>query len=82
MGDRRWRLGVSRTLIVFEDFRYVRELSGDAGGGHALVSEARIGDVAVRGCDFLDLDASGLIDGAPPEIARRLFSIGSSAGLA
>ncbi|MCF0095376.1 nuclear transport factor 2 family protein [Micromonospora sp. MH99] len=49
-------------LRVFEDFRYVRELSGEGGRDHALVFEARIGDVAIEGCDFLHLDESGLID--------------------
>ncbi|MEV6877379.1 nuclear transport factor 2 family protein [Amycolatopsis sp. NPDC051128] len=49
-------------LRVFEDFRYVRELTGDEGRDHALVFEARIGDVRVEGCDFLHLDADGLID--------------------
>ncbi|WP_370962808.1 nuclear transport factor 2 family protein [Amycolatopsis sp. cg9] len=49
-------------LRVFEDFRYVRELSGDEGRDHALVFEARIGEVRVEGCDFLHLDADGLID--------------------
>lgn len=49
-------------LRVFEDFRYVRELSGEGGRDHALVFEARIGDVAIEGCDFLHLDDSGLID--------------------
>ena len=49
-------------LRVFEDFRYVRELGGDGGRDHALVFEARIGDVAVEGCDFLHLDDDGLID--------------------
>ncbi|AGL18775.1 nuclear transport factor 2 family protein [Actinoplanes sp. N902-109] len=49
-------------LRVFEDFRYVRELSGDGGREHALMFEARIGDVAVTGCDFLHLDDDGLID--------------------
>ncbi|MBE1494300.1 hypothetical protein H4696_001400 [Amycolatopsis lexingtonensis] len=49
-------------LRVFEDFRYVRELSGGEGHDHALVFEARIGDVRVEGCDFLHLDADGLID--------------------
>ncbi len=49
-------------LRVFEDFRYVRELGGDGGRNHALVFEARIGDVAVEGCDFLHLDGNGLID--------------------
>jgi hypothetical protein len=50
-------------LRVFEDFRYVRELvAADGGRDHALVFEARIGDVAVEGCDFLHLDENGLID--------------------
>ena len=50
-------------LRVFEDFRYVRELAAaDGGRDHALVFQARIGDVAVEGCDFLHLDANGLID--------------------
>jgi hypothetical protein len=49
-------------LRVFEDFRYVRELTGDNGRDHALVFEARIGDVRVEGCDFLHLDDDGLID--------------------
>ncbi|MER7278379.1 nuclear transport factor 2 family protein [Dactylosporangium sp. NPDC000244] len=49
-------------LRVFEDFRYVRELGGAGDRDHALVFEARIGDVAVEGCDFLHLDEDGLID--------------------
>ena len=49
-------------LRVFEDFRYVRELSGGEGRDHALVFEARIGDTRVEGCDFLHFDADGLID--------------------
>jgi SnoaL-like protein len=49
-------------LRVFEDFRYTRELTGDGGRDHALVFEARIGDVAVEGCDFLHFDDDGLID--------------------
>ncbi|KUL28016.1 nuclear transport factor 2 family protein [Actinoplanes awajinensis] len=49
-------------LRVFEDFRYVRELTGDGDRDHALVFEARIGDVAVEGCDFVHLDENGLID--------------------
>ncbi|GAB3836597.1 nuclear transport factor 2 family protein [Dactylosporangium cerinum] len=50
-------------LRVFEDFRYVREVSDEGGRDHVLVFEARIGDVAVEGCDFLHLDERGLIDG-------------------
>ncbi|MFI5933888.1 nuclear transport factor 2 family protein [Actinoplanes sp. NPDC051494] len=53
---------LSGVLRVFEDFRYVRELSGDNGREHALVFETRVGDVRVDGCDFLHLDENGLID--------------------
>ena len=49
-------------LRVFEDFRYVRELSSSEGRDHALVFETRIGDARVEGCDFLHLDENGLID--------------------
>ena len=48
-------------LRVFDDFRYVRELTTEGGRDHALVFEARIGDVAVEGCDFLHLDDDGRI---------------------
>lgn len=49
-------------LRVFEDFRYLREFHDEGGRDHALVFAARIGDVAVEGCDFLHLDEHGLID--------------------
>ena len=49
-------------LRVFEDFRYVRELTGEDGRAHALVFEARIGDTRVEGADFLHLDENGLVD--------------------
>jgi ketosteroid isomerase-like protein len=52
--------GVAR---VFEDVRYVRELSaGVDGRDHALVFTARVGDRAVDGCDFIHLNEEGLID--------------------
>ncbi|MFB6632225.1 nuclear transport factor 2 family protein [Streptomyces sp. NPDC056362] len=47
---------------VFSDFRYVREISGEDGRDHALVFEARVGERAITGCDFLHLDEHGLID--------------------
>ncbi|MER5217350.1 nuclear transport factor 2 family protein [Streptomyces sp. NPDC002838] len=47
---------------VFEDLRYVRELSGPDGRDHALVFTVRVGDCEVDGCDFLHLDEDGLID--------------------
>ncbi|MFE1955527.1 MULTISPECIES: nuclear transport factor 2 family protein [Streptomyces] len=47
---------------VFEDFRYVREITGADGRDHALVFEARVGDRAITGCDFLHVDEEGRID--------------------
>lgn len=47
---------------VFEDLRYVREISSADGRDHALVFEARVGDKEVNGCDFLHIDDDGLID--------------------
>lgn len=47
---------------VFEDFSYTREIGPPDGPDHALVFRARIGDKEVEGCDFLHMDANGLID--------------------
>ncbi|GGX58697.1 nuclear transport factor 2 family protein [Streptomyces fructofermentans] len=49
-------------LHVFEDFTYVREITDAGGRDLALVFEARVGDRAVQGCDFLHFDEDGLID--------------------
>lgn len=51
--------GVTR---VFSDFRYVREISSPDGRDHALVFEAKVGDKAIHGCDFLHLNEEGRID--------------------
>lgn len=50
---------LANVFEVFEDFRYVRELHDDA--GHALVFEAKVGDLSITGCDFLEYDDRGLI---------------------
>ncbi|MFF1302319.1 nuclear transport factor 2 family protein [Streptomyces sp. NPDC058307] len=47
---------------VFEDFRYVTELSSEDGRDHALVFATRVGERALDGCDFIHLDDNGLID--------------------
>jgi hypothetical protein len=47
---------------VFEDFHYVRELSNEDAGDHALVFKARIGARDLEGCDFLHVNDEGLID--------------------
>ena len=49
-------------MRVFEDFRYLREMTGADGRDHALVFEATVGGKAVTGCDFLHVDDDGLID--------------------
>ncbi|MET7729932.1 nuclear transport factor 2 family protein [Streptomyces sp. NPDC005402] len=46
---------------VFEDFRYVSELSSEDGRDHALVFATRVGERALDGCDFIHLDENGLI---------------------
>ncbi|WP_017606642.1 nuclear transport factor 2 family protein [Nocardiopsis alkaliphila] len=51
--------GVSR---VFSDFHYVREINGPDGRDHALLFEAKVGDKAIHGCDFLHLNEKGEID--------------------
>jgi hypothetical protein len=51
--------GVTR---VFTDFRYLREFADPDGRDHALVFEAKVGDKAITGCDFLHLDEDGRID--------------------
>lgn len=50
---------LAHVIEVFSDFRYVRELGDDT--GHALVFEAKVGDLELTGCDFLVLDDDGLI---------------------
>jgi hypothetical protein len=47
---------------VFEDFRYVREISSADGRDHALVFRATVDGKEIHGCDFLHHDDDGLID--------------------
>jgi len=51
--------GVAR---VFEDFRYVRQLTSTDGRDQALVFEAKVAGLEINGCDFLHLDEDGRID--------------------
>jgi ketosteroid isomerase-like protein len=46
---------------VFEDFRYVREVSSADGRDHVLEFEATVDGKAVNGADFLRLDDTGKI---------------------
>ncbi len=47
---------------VFQDFHYIREIRDADGRDHALVFEAKVGEVTVNGCDFLHYDEDGRID--------------------
>lgn len=47
---------------VFEDFRYVRDISAPDGRDHALVFHARVGGRELDGVDFLHQAQDGLID--------------------
>ena len=49
-------------MRVFEDFRYVREITDSNGRDHALVFEATVAGKQISGCDFLHVDEAGLID--------------------
>jgi hypothetical protein len=48
-------------IMVFEDFRYVREIGAADARDHALVFEARVGDKQLEGCDFIQVDDDGAI---------------------
>jgi len=49
-------------MRVFTDFHYVREIGSPDGRDHALVFEAKVGEMTINGCDFLHYDDDGLID--------------------
>jgi hypothetical protein len=53
-------MGVLRHVVeVFEDFRYTDELAGE--GVEGLVFEARVGEKAIQGWDYLKVDGDGLV---------------------
>ncbi|GLY46742.1 nuclear transport factor 2 family protein [Lentzea sp. NBRC 102530] len=47
-------------MRVFENFRYEREIVD--GANHALVFRTEVNGKEIQGCDFLHLNADGLID--------------------
>lgn len=49
-------------MRVFEDFHYVREITGVDGRDSALIFQAVVSGKQVTGCDFLHVDDDGLID--------------------
>lgn len=48
-------------MAVFEDFRYVRTFTEDAGRGHVMMFEARVGDRTLEGVDIVTVGDDGLI---------------------
>ena len=50
---------LSEVVLLFEDFRYTRELRGE--GTHALIFAARVGAKELEGLDLLRFDEQGLI---------------------
>ncbi|MGH3243229.1 MAG: nuclear transport factor 2 family protein [Spirillospora sp.] len=49
-------------MRVFSDIHYVREIGGADGRDHALLFEAKVGDLELTGCDFLRTNDDGLIE--------------------
>ncbi len=49
-------------FVVFQDFRYVREIGADDAADHALVFQTRVGEREIEGADFLHTDEHGSID--------------------
>jgi hypothetical protein len=47
---------------VFEDFRYAREIGAADASDHALMFEARVGDIQLEGVDLLHTTPDGLVD--------------------
>jgi len=47
---------------VFEDLTYEREIGAEDAADRALIFNARVGDLAINGCDFLHIRDDGLID--------------------
>ena len=47
---------------VFEDFRYVDEISAPDAASHVLVFRTRVGDREIEGIDLLHTGPGGLVD--------------------
>jgi hypothetical protein len=53
---------IRSVATVLEDFAVQREIGAEADENHAIVFDARVGDLSIQGCDFVHTDADGLID--------------------
>ncbi|MFC4055400.1 nuclear transport factor 2 family protein [Actinomadura syzygii] len=49
-------------LRVFTDLRYFREIGAPDDRDHALLFEAKVGDLTITGCDFIRTNDAGLIE--------------------
>ena len=52
---------LSAVYETFEDFRYTHEFAHEEERTHALIFEARVGDLAVQGLDLIRMDSEGQI---------------------
>ena len=48
-------------MDVFEDFRYTRTFTDDAGGGSVMLFEANVGGKSLEGVDILSVGDDGLV---------------------
>jgi hypothetical protein len=48
-------------MEVFEDFRYTRTFTDDAGGGSVMLFAANVGGKSLEGVDVLSVEEDGLI---------------------
>ena len=48
-------------MEVFEDFRYTRTFTDDAGGGSVMLFEANVGGKSLEGVDILSVGDDGLV---------------------
>jgi hypothetical protein len=53
---------LSAVVRVLEEFRYVREIGAARAADRAFVFHARVGERELEGCDFIHMNADGLID--------------------
>jgi hypothetical protein len=53
---------INLVASILEDFTFQREIGAESDDDHALVFDARVGDLSIQGCDLLHTNADGLID--------------------
>jgi hypothetical protein len=53
---------INLVASILEDFTFQREIGAESDDDHALVFDARVGDLSIQGCDFVHTNHDGLID--------------------